>query len=171
MKEFRLHVRRDRSSSVLRWVRNDDVNGALVGWWKCWWWWVFSRAQEVCFLTLQSIPSPLISCLPCSMFALARAPTFILPSGRNTCICQNGGRMEAKERKNVSHRSEVQPWRNTELKAVWVPELYEPVHICVLKKVLMKNSCLKESQHKCWWIVKVSEEGGSSNVCCLTVGF
>lgn len=68
MKEFRLHVRRDRSSSVLRWVRKDDVNGALVGWWKCWWWWVFSRAQEVCFLTLQSLPSPLISCLPCSMF-------------------------------------------------------------------------------------------------------
>lgn len=134
MEEFRLHVRRDRSSSVLCWVRNDDVNGALVGWWKCWWW-CFSPEPRRCASSLSKASPALwyhVSPVACS--TLARAPTFILPSGRNTCICQNGGRMEAKERKNVSHRSEVQPWRNWAESSVGAWTLWACVYLCLNKK-------------------------------------
>lgn len=80
LKEFRLHVQRERFSSV----RNDDVNGALVGWWMCEEL-CSSRAQEVCFLpALQILPQPFDIMSPTAACStLARTPTLILPSGRS----------------------------------------------------------------------------------------
>lgn len=105
MIEFRLHVRDSERNpawercSVLHWVRNDDVNGALVGWWMCEEL-CSSRAQECASSLSKSSPALWYHVFPAACSTLARTPALILPSGRsgNTCICQNGGNMEARER-------------------------------------------------------------------------
>lgn len=96
----------------VRCVKNDDGNGALVGWWMCEEL-CFSRAQEVCFLTLQILPSPLISCLPCSAFDPGKNTNAYPPIWKEWEYLHlskwwKHGSQQERERMIP----EVQPWRN-----------------------------------------------------------
>ncbi len=127
--------------SVLRWVKNDDVNGALVGWWMCEEL-CFSRAQEVRFLTLQILPSPLISCLPCSMFDPGKNTNTYPPLWKEWeyLYLSKSWKRESR-RENDSHRFKAQPWRNTPATAKTRVGDWTARACCVSIKIpLMKNS-------------------------------
>lgn len=95
---------------------------------------VFLQGPGVCFLTLQILPSPLISCLPCSMFDPGKNTSTYPPLWKEwEYLYLSKWWKHGSQRENDSHRSEVQPWSNSpataEKKREWTHEPYK--HVCI----------------------------------------
>lgn len=136
--------------SVLRWVKNGDVNGALVGWWmheEL----SFCRAQEVRFLTLQILSRPLISCLPCSVLDPGKNNNTYPPLWKECeYLYLSKWWKHGSQRENDSHRSEVQFWRKTPEKQmksrVDARTLGACVYLCVSSDITDKKQLVSEKK-------------------------
>lgn len=122
-----------------------------------------SPGPKRCACTLsKSSPALWYHVFHASSLTLASTATLFLPSERsgNTCICQNGGNMEKKEL--FPPMCAVQPWRTTPATAITTVDdwtVWANAFLCVNKDTADEKQLVSEEK---WWIVKVSERGGSS---------